>query len=168
MVQVHKSRWGYHPCDYETFLLLKKLNACFLRALHRYTAWKRWSRKQPHNRVIRKKMVDAQGCKVGSEVVGPMPEPCLCPFFTKREKVVSHRKSKGGPIKAEGGAERLHLEYSDLPEVYRAARTPVLREDLVAPLKYSPEEIRGLVQQVEAWYRQAVAPTAADVAGRSG
>jgi hypothetical protein len=167
MVQVHKSRWGYHPCDYETFLLLKKLNAFFLRALHRYTAWKRWSRKQPHNRVIRKKIVDAQGCKVGSEVVGPMPEPYLCPFFTKREKVISHRQSKGRHVKEEGGAERVRLEYSDLPEVYRAARPPVPRQDLVAPLKYSPEEIHSLVHQLEARDRQGAAPTAAEAAGRS-
>ena len=26
---VYKSRWGYHPCDYETFLKLKELNKLF-------------------------------------------------------------------------------------------------------------------------------------------
>jgi hypothetical protein len=163
MVQVHKSRWGYHPCDYETFLLLKKLNAFYQRALHRYAVWKRWSRKQPHNRVIRKRILDAQGCKVRSEVVGPMPEPCLCPFFTKREKVVRHRNNRGKTIQ-EGKAELVRLEFSDIPEVYRAARTPIPSEDLVPSLKYSPEEIRGMVNQVEALYR----PAAANPAGGSG
>lgn len=48
--QIFKSRWGYHPVDYEEFLFLKKahwLLFCAYRDVNRY---KRWSNKDPQNR----------------------------------------------------------------------------------------------------------------------
>src|SRR5947209_1054995 len=77
----HQSRWGWHPCDYATFLLLKELNRLYERALRQFAAWRRWQRKMPHNRVIRRTIVDAHGRKIGAEIVGPMPEPQLPPLF---------------------------------------------------------------------------------------
>jgi hypothetical protein len=71
MTQVHQSRWGYHPCDYATFLLLKELNQFYLGALRRFAEWKRWRRKQPQNRLLCKKRRNAQGQVIGKEILGP-------------------------------------------------------------------------------------------------
>src|SRR6267142_2725288 len=95
MTMAHPSRWGWYPCDYETFLLLKKLHAFYWRALRRYAEWQRWHRKQPHNRVIRQRLVDDRGRKVGSRIVGPRPEPWLCPVFCTRDKVLRHWNAEG-------------------------------------------------------------------------
>ena len=42
---VYKSRWGYHPCDYETFLKLKELNKLFEKSKQDAKNWYRWARK---------------------------------------------------------------------------------------------------------------------------
>lgn len=49
-VQSFKSRWGFHPCDYETFRKLKAIHKWFWEFLHDYAAWQRWDRKFPKNR----------------------------------------------------------------------------------------------------------------------
>jgi len=33
--KVYQSKWGYHPCDKETYMKLKKLNYWFLKAQQR-------------------------------------------------------------------------------------------------------------------------------------
>jgi hypothetical protein len=64
----HKSRWGYHPCDYETFLKLKKLKKYYWMTVYRNAQWKRWNAKLPHNRVIKRKGI----------VISQMIEPLVC------------------------------------------------------------------------------------------
>lgn len=86
---IHQSRWGYHPCDYATFAALKKLHARYMKAVTGFHSWKRWDRKQPQNRIERRTIRDADGRKVGREVVGPRAEPPLCPVFVEAvEKMV--------------------------------------------------------------------------------
>jgi hypothetical protein len=155
MTQVHKSRWGYHPCDYQTFQLLKWLNGQYQKALRGYAAWKRWSRKQPQNRVIRRRLVDAQGRLVGREVVGPRPEPPLCQLFCRREPVVSHRSADGPCVREDVRIERVTMTHEDLPAAYRAARTPWASPGLVPPRVYSAEAIRELAALAEVWYGPA-------------
>src|SRR5262245_65518005 len=91
----HQSRWGWHPCDYATFLLLKQLNARYEKALRLFSAWKRWQRKMPRNRVIRETIRDGRGRKIGSRIIGVCPEPRLDPLFCTRQKVVRHWSSAG-------------------------------------------------------------------------
>src|SRR5262245_48872703 len=50
-MQTYRSRWGWHPCDYATFLQLKRLFKAFHEGRRRLAAWKRWACKLPHNRV---------------------------------------------------------------------------------------------------------------------
>jgi len=141
---VFQSRWGFHPCDYETFQLLKKLNFHFERARRRFAEWKRWKRKLPHNRVLRSTIRDAAGRKVGTEILGPRPEPVLSPVFCERVMIVR----VGAPA-----GERVRLLYEDLPEVYREARRPKASREEVRPLRYSAETLRQLVRLVEAGER---------------
>jgi len=76
MEPVFKSRWGYHPCDCETYFALKRLHHLWSLVYRREAAWKRWDRKDPHNRIIRKKLRNVNGQCVGYEpTTTPIPEP---------------------------------------------------------------------------------------------
>jgi hypothetical protein len=147
MTQTYRSRWGYHPCDYETYGALKKLNALYLRAVRELAAWRRWSRKQPQNRMRRQKVVDSQGRQVGWETAGPWPQPCLCPVFCQREKVIRHWSP--GTSRASREVELVGLRHSWIPDAYRAARTPAASPEQVVPLPITAEEIGGLLEQSE-------------------
>ncbi len=46
----HKSRWGFHPCDYETFLKLRRIHKAYHAGLILLARWRRWRAKMPHNR----------------------------------------------------------------------------------------------------------------------
>ncbi len=48
---VYKSRWGYHPCDYELFAKLKRLHKGYWQALYDFHRWHRWQRKDARNRI---------------------------------------------------------------------------------------------------------------------
>lgn len=50
MIPTFKSRFGYHPCDYPTFLKLKRIHKGYHEALRKAAAHRRWIRKRPHNR----------------------------------------------------------------------------------------------------------------------
>lgn len=50
MNETFKSRFGFHPCDYATFLMLKRVHKAYHEALRKVAAHRRWSRKRPHNR----------------------------------------------------------------------------------------------------------------------
>jgi hypothetical protein len=145
MIMACQSRWGWHPCDYETYRLLKWLHACCVKARRDFAAWQRWRRKQPHNRVVREWIRDEQGRRIGSRVVGPRPEPPLCPIFCVRAHVISQsRQDRIG--------ERVSFSSHGIREAYRAARTPLPSEEQVQPLSLTPEAIRRLAAQVEEVY----------------
>src|SRR5262245_14453176 len=84
---VFRSKWGYHPCDYEPFKLLKKLNGLYAKSRRRVADWQRWFRKKPANRVMRQPVCNEQGQKIGSRPVAPRPEPKLSSLFCRRGKV---------------------------------------------------------------------------------
>jgi len=46
-----KSRWGYHPCDYETFQKLRVIKKYYYKNLHVIAERDRWLDKEPQNRV---------------------------------------------------------------------------------------------------------------------
>ena len=81
--EVFKSRFGFHPCDYTTYLKLKNIKKWYYEWLRAAASWERWHRKEPQNRVIRRKIPGKPGVSCGYEIVGPQPEPVVCPFFGK-------------------------------------------------------------------------------------
>src|SRR5947208_2843309 len=127
----HRSRWGWHPCDYAMFLLLKELHDLYERAQHQYATWRRWQRKKPHNRVVRRKLVDDKGNKVGEEVVGPWAEPPLPQLFCVRRRVLSYWSEDGKPIREGRAVEEVALDDHGVAEAYRAARRPMASEEEV-------------------------------------
>ena len=145
-----RSRWGWHPCDYATFVLLKGLHAAYWRAVRRHAAWQRWRRKLPHNRVLRRRIRDEQGRRVGAEVVGPWPEPSLPPLFCTRRQVLTHWSEDGKPLKKGRLKEEVVFDDLGIPEAYRAARCPAASESEVLPLRLTAEDLRRLAAEVEA------------------
>jgi len=49
-VEVFASTWGFHPCDYETFIKICKLRQHYQRSLREAKAWFVWARKAERNR----------------------------------------------------------------------------------------------------------------------
>lgn len=47
----HRSRFGFHPCDYTLFLKLKYLRKHYWIAVRQFHTWHRWFRKEPQNRI---------------------------------------------------------------------------------------------------------------------
>jgi hypothetical protein len=142
-----QSRWGWHPCDRETFAQLKRLHGLYWRALRRYSTWRRWHRKMPHNRVLRRRVRDEQGRKIGVAVVGPWPEPPLPELFCTRRRVLTYWGEDGKPLKEGRLAEEVVFDDLGIPEAYRAARRPVATREGVAPLRLTAEEVRRLAAQ---------------------
>jgi len=141
---VYQSRFGCHPCDYQTFLKLKKLNAVYFKALRQLSVWERWDRKAPQNRVIRKWIRNTKGQKVGCSIIGPRAEPELSPVF--HEKIIKRSNwDKNGCWYNGAGIEQtyVHIKNSDVCQDYKNARHPQILKN-VKPLKLSLEEIDRL------------------------
>jgi hypothetical protein len=131
-----KGRFGFYPCDYETFLKVKKLHSFYWKALRRNAEFERWCRKAPQNRVIRKWFRDEKGRKTGSEIVGPKPEPKCYPIFHTRNYV----------------PQGFHaLEDMGILQAYQSARTPREKAEDVAPLNLSVEKIDKMLAELEAF-----------------
>jgi len=128
--ETYKSRWGFHPCDYQTFKKLKFLHKLYHEALRKKAEWERWERKAPWNRVIRHKIRNSQGQVIGFQPPVCRPEPELCPVFNEKVKEV-------------------HMRNLDVFADYQNARHPSPLPEEVQPLKLSLEEIDRLYQQVQ-------------------
>jgi hypothetical protein len=143
----HHAKWGWYPCDYETYRLLKALNRLCEQARRRYAAWQRWRRKAPHNRLLRRTIVDGSGRKTGTEVIGTWPEPPLSEFFCIRRQVLSNWSDDGRPLKIARLVEAVEFDDHGIEEAYRRARRPVATEQEVASLRPSAEEVRRLAER---------------------
>lgn len=122
-MSTYQSRWGYHPCDFPTYLMLKAINKVVLLHLRQQAAWERWDRKMPHNRIYRSKLRNNSGQVVGFGLPVPRPEPEVTLSFL--------------PPKA-----RL------VPEVYRWARRPAPTPEAVERMKLTVEDIRHLHEKL--------------------
>src|SRR4051812_16021137 len=79
-----KSRWGFHPCDYSTYRKLKFLFNVFQKAVRMAHVWQRWKRKDPQNRVMRRRIRNDKGQTIGYESPVPLAEPRLCLIFSHK------------------------------------------------------------------------------------
>lgn len=139
-----RSKWGWHPCDYETFLQLRELHRDYWAALRRFAEWQRWARKHPQNRVIRRRLRDASGRKIGTEVIGPRPEPELDAFFCVRQPVL-HVRQEGGQVQRQETSLVSFLDHG-IPLAYRLARRPMPDPEQVPPLPMDPAQVRALLE----------------------
>ena len=131
---VFQSKWGFHPCNYDIFLKLKKIHKEYYRAVRQLANYDRWNRKDPKNRVIRKWKRNDMGQKIGCEIVGPRTEPYINPVFA--ETVVSRWS---GTFKV--------IRFSNIIDDYNKARMPKLRSN-VEQLSMTNEQINELYEKI--------------------
>lgn len=102
MSNVFKSRWGFHPCDYATFLKLKEINKWWWKFLHERAAWERWNNKWPKNRH-------------GSE-------PEFSPYFNKDNCSWVEDYQNARQPKEEEKVERLNHTIDEINQMYFRCR----------------------------------------------
>jgi hypothetical protein len=144
----HQSRWGWHPCDYATFRLLKRLHRACETARRQVAAWHRWHRKMPHNRVVRRWLRDSLGRRIGCAVVGPLPEPPLSPPFCVRRLIPSFWSEDGRPLAEARLVEDVVFGDLGIVEAYRTARKPAASPEEVRPLAFTAEELHRLAAEL--------------------
>lgn len=128
-----QSRWGFHPCTYEMYLKLKRLNFLTFISLRRAGEYKRWERKLPENRRI------FVGGKNGWEANNQK----------KRDIPKMHRVYKPWPTPILAPVDPNTLQWAVYD--FHAARTPVV-ESQVKPLHFTEEQIDSILAKMEAWY----------------
>lgn len=131
---VSKSRFGFHACDHETFLKLKKLKKMYYKALRRNAEWNRWNNKLPKNRILRKWFRNEKGQRTHSEIVGPMTEPKVYPVFGARHYVPQGEHA---------------LNDMGVLEAYNTARTPYETPEKVKPIKLTVDQINNMLAHLE-------------------
>lgn len=77
----YKSRWGYHPCAYETYEKLKRMRKRYFQWMRQAAAHRRWDRKMPHNRVQRTYARNELGQRTAVLSTVAMGEPLVCPLL---------------------------------------------------------------------------------------
>lgn len=131
---IYKSRFGFHPCSYETYRKLKRLNFLVYMSRRQDAAWERWHRKKPENRVIKRRLpaaYDEQNkcwIRQAYEIIGPRPEPITCII---------------GSFLA-----------TKIEEDYRRSRQPVGSESVVPKLALNTTCIAEAEAILESWYAQ--------------
>lgn len=136
-----QGKWGWYPCDMATYQKLKAINLAYDKALHQMKAWQRWERKDPKNRVSRKKLKDSNGQVVGYGIAEPLPEPEICPIFTSKvvKKCVWDRANNYH----KDGIDRTFVKMTQdsVYDDYRKARYPVPSWAEVQPLSMDLDKI---------------------------
>lgn len=145
-----ETRWGHVAYSYEDYLKLKKLHKIWFRALRSAAVWKRWVRKAPHNRLSRRTLRDAEGRRIGREVIGPTTEPRTCELFSRklvdvdRKPIVDDRNKCGwfmGWIKTD---DAVAVEY-------RKAKHPKADAGEVGKAGLTGPEIDSMLAAAEEW-----------------
>jgi hypothetical protein len=152
--QAFQSRWGFHPCDHATYRKLKFLNLVYQRAVRLAHAWDRWQRKDPHNRVHRRRIRNEQGQTIGYADPVPVPEPPLCPVFSRKVQEKRFVDRKGICFQDGFLEEKVVTADPRIATDYRTARTPASDPESVRPLGCPIAEIDDLYEQARAWVEQ--------------
>jgi hypothetical protein len=148
------SRWGFHPCDYQTYRKLKFLNQIYLHALRLAHSWQRWHRKDPHNRVSRRRIKNDKGQTIGYDLRVPLPEPRICPIFSQKVLEVRHVDKKGNFFQDGFMEEKVITDDLWIPADYAAARKPAADPAAVPSLHHSAAEIEELCRKARTWLEE--------------
>jgi hypothetical protein len=151
---VFPSRWGYHPCDYSTYRKLNTLHALYQKALRQAHAWRRWKRKDPHNRVSRRRIRNDRGQTIGYGPPRPLPEPTLCPLFVHKAYSKCYVDKKGANHPGGFLDEIVVIDDLGIVAAYGAARKPASQADAVVPLSRGVAEIDALYEEARSLLEQ--------------
>jgi hypothetical protein len=146
-----QSRWGFHPCDYSTYRKLKFLHHAYLKSVRLAHVWQRWRRKDPHNRVMRRRIRNDKGQTIGYEPPVPIPEPQMCPVFSRKVPERRHVNKKGQFFRDGFLEEKVVTDDFGIVADYAAARKPAKEKAEVQPLRMPLETIDALYEQARKW-----------------
>ena len=149
-IQVNKSKYGFHSCDRETFLKLKRLHKEYYIALRQKSIWDRWDRKAPQNRVIRKWTRNEKRQKIGYTIVGPSPEPEINSIFNEKINKKSHW-GKNGQYHREQ-IEETYVNMKDRYDIvanFQRAKRPQASPKFVEKLSITKEEIETVYNMLK-------------------
>jgi len=156
---VFQSKFGFHPCDKETYLKLKVIHKVYWESVFRLAAWNRWNRKHPQNRVQRFAGRGPDGKRISLVPPVPLPEPKLPPFVVKLDHHKVVKTHVGDCKQYKGPIYDLNWQTAKLdPSIFAAvddfqkARNPLV-ESQVKPLSLSPDKIDALYQKSQEWLR---------------
>lgn len=141
--QIVQGRWGFYPCGVEVCRKLRRLNVLRCRSRVAGATWRRWDRKLPHNRIVRRTVHDSAGRPIRREPVLdgagqtiPIPEPRrpIAPFFIRP------------------AGKSFDVEVATLIEAdYRNARYPKSSAEQVVPLALTEGQIDEQIARYETW-----------------
>jgi hypothetical protein len=154
VLPVFGSRFGFHPCDFSTYRKLKFLSMVYQRAVRLAHAWDRWKRKDPHNRVSRRRIRNAMGQTIGYAEPVPVAEPSICPVFTRKVQEKCFVDKKGKHFKEGFLDEKMVTGDPRIVADYSAARKPVPEPGAVRPLCCTGAEIDEWYEKARAWVEQ--------------
>jgi len=146
-----RSRWGFHPCEISTYRKLKFLSLVYQQAVRMAHAWQRWKRKDPHNRVRRRRIRSESGYPIGYDRPTPIAEPPLCTVFSRKAQEKRFVDKKGTCFKDGFLDDTVVTEEPWIAKDYAAARTPKPQPGDVQPLPYTVAEIDALYEKARAW-----------------
>ena len=146
-----QSRWGFHPCDYETYRRLKVLHHVYQTALGMAHTWERWNRKDPQNRVVRRRIRNEKGQAIGYELAVPLAEPRICAVFSQHVQERRHVDKKGVIHKDGFLQPKVVTDDLGIVEAFSGARKPVKEAGDVRPMRISVESIEALFEQARRW-----------------
>ena len=149
-----RSRWGFHPCDYETYRKLKFLHLIHEKAIRLAAAWQRWYRKERQNRVIRRRIRNEQGQVIGFASPVPMPEPAICSVFSRK---VSEKRQvdRQGRWSKEGFVhEKVITDSFWIAQDYASARKPARDAAEVRAIHHNVAEIDAMVEKARQWIEE--------------
>ena len=114
-----KSRFGYHPCSYETFRKLKDLHKAYWQAVRDFHRWFRWDRKESQNQ----------------------PEPKYCSLFLENKGWLRYTVSDDGHRRGKYFPKKL-IDHGII-ELYQQARMPS-----ATPVEPFKEEILANIEKL--------------------
>ncbi len=132
---VHKGKYGYYPCDFETYRKLKEINKHFEKEKHQVGNWNRWAAKLPKNRLLRRWLRNDKNQRIGVEILGPKPEPILSRIFSDIKTFAY-------------GRNLAQFTRQDIPYEYSKARYPKSRPEDVLPLLITQSEIDTILARI--------------------
>jgi hypothetical protein len=146
-----QSRWGFHPCDNQTFRKLKVLHHVYQTALRMAHAWERWNRKDPQNRVMRRRIRNDKGQTIGYDLPIALAEPRICPVFSQQVQESRHVDKKGVIHKDGFFQPKVMTDDMGIVEAFSGARRPVKEAGDVRPMRISVESIEALFELARRW-----------------
>lgn len=157
---VFETKWGFVSYSYENYKKLKRINFILQKTKSAANRWKRWVRKDPHNRVYKTYTRNEKGQKTGYVLGDRIPEPKVCEDFCT--KVVDiYGDSIPGVSRYVNGKYVEHItthsifKGKDIITEYQIARFPRNKKDLIKA-GFTTDDVNELLLLLENWYESTI------------